>query len=451
VPSDQEINFHRSFLNLKLALEIWNEDYTHQNTRGGPPGRPKRREVDPVYDYHVHQGPHYPAKPPGDTPDKRYSAFLARSDGSLEPLTIITKRGLSGQNFHIAATQWELMNSTLCGASRFKPVVNAMMQVTGHYANVRDTQLIRPAGIGLAKPEECIENGVPLFLWLNEIRNGTSVSDAPPPEGWETFKEFHGGINVVVLPNGEVVSAEGKLFQRNNGTTYSVISPIDFWAPGSRVVAAGIRSLTNRAGAAAVRALRAMRTPSKDLAVLSARRLSGTLPGVAVSSRGVLPVEHVGRRTFIMGDDLAEFRTLMAGAQPQAGFYDVVIHGDITSFHILLRAGNQKVWQEVSVREVAGIIGPRLAPGDKIRLLACDVGTTGGPAQQLANELNRTVWASSTKVPAVPKTTGSRDVFVPRQGGKFYEFVPERGAAKLSGSGGKVTGNEVQGTIDRAR
>jgi hypothetical protein len=93
MPSDHEIQFHRSFLGLKMALAIWNEDYNHQDTRG-PPDRQKRREADPVYAYHVHQGPHYPAKPPGDTPDKRYDAFLARSDGSFEPLVITTKRGL---------------------------------------------------------------------------------------------------------------------------------------------------------------------------------------------------------------------------------------------------------------------------------------------------------------------------------------------------------------------
>ena len=191
--------------------------------------------------------------------------------------------------------------------------------------------------------------------------------------------------------------------------------------------------------------------PSEELALLSVARLSRTLPGVAVTTRGVLSMEHLARRTFIMGEDLAKFRGLMAQAQTQAGFYDVVIHGDSTAFQILIKANGKEVWREVSVREVAAAIGPKLAPGDKIRLLACDVGTTGGPAQQLANELDRTVWASSTRVPAVPKGVGAQKAFVPRQGGKFYEFVPERGAATLSGNAGKVTGNEVQGVINSAR
>jgi hypothetical protein len=448
MPSEHEIQFHRSFLGLKMALAIWNEDYTYQNTRGGPPDRQKRRESDPVYAYHVHQGPHYPSKPPGDRPDKRYDAILSRSDGSFERLVITTKRGLSGQNFPVAATPWEITNSVLCGGGKFTPVVNAMMEVTGHYTNVRDTQLIRPAGISFTNPEECITNEVPLYLWINEIRNGTSVSNLPAPEGWESFREYHGGIDVLVLPNGEVIGAKGKLFQSNNGTTYSVMSPLDFWAPGSRMVAAGIRGLTNRISAAAVRGLKVITTPSKELALLSASRFSKTLPGVAVSTRGLPPVEHLARRTLIMGEDLPKFRGLMAQSQTQPGFYDVVIHGNSTSFRILVKEGGKQVWKDVSVSEVAAVIGPKLAPGDKIRLLACEVGTTGGPAQQLANELNRTVWAATTKVPAIPKGVGAQKSFVPRKGGTFHEFVPERGAAKLSGNGGKVTGNEVQGVIN---
>ena len=183
MPSEQEIHFHRSFLGLRMALAIWNEDYNYQNTRGGPPDRQKRRESDPLYAYHVHQGPHYPSKPPGNTPDKRYNALLARTDGSLEPLVIITKRGLSGQNFSIAATQWELTNSVLCGSFKFAPVVNAMMEVTGHYANVMDTQLIFPAGISFTSPEECITNEVPLYLWINEIRNGNFGEQPSCPGG----------------------------------------------------------------------------------------------------------------------------------------------------------------------------------------------------------------------------------------------------------------------------
>jgi hypothetical protein len=453
MPSDHEIQFHRSFLGLKLALAIWNEDYTYQNQRGGPPDRQRKRESDPVYDYHVRQGPHYPAKPPGDNPDKKYDAFLARTDGGFDPLAITTKRGLSGQNFASAATPWELTNSVLCTVSgKFTPVVNGMMEVTGHYANIRDTQLIRPAGINITDPAECITKEVPLYLWLNEIRGPrNTVSDPPAPEGWEAFRNYHGGIDVLVLPNGEVIGAMGKAYQRNNGSTYSVMSPLDFWAPGSRAVAAGIRGLTNRITAAAVRGLKALSIPTKEMALLSATRLSNTLPGVAVSTRGVVPFEHLGRRTLIMGEDLAKFRAYMARSHSQSGFYDVMVHADSNTFYILEKAGGKEVWREVSVKEVADIVRPKLAPGDKIRLFACEAGSRGGPAQKLSNELGRTVWAPNTKLPATPKGKFTERSFVPLQGGKFYEFVPERGAAQLAGSGAKVTGNEIRGTITNAR
>src|SRR4051794_7194927 len=103
MPSEYEIQFHRSFLALAMSLKIWNDDYTYQNERGGPPGRQNKMESDPVFAYHVHQGPHWPSKPPGDGPDKKYNALLARTDGSFESLVIITKRGMEGQNFTSAA------------------------------------------------------------------------------------------------------------------------------------------------------------------------------------------------------------------------------------------------------------------------------------------------------------------------------------------------------------
>ena len=53
--------------------------------------------------------------------------------------------------------------------------------------------------------------------------------------------------------------------------------------------------------------------------------------------------------------------------------------------------------------------------------------------------------------------SGARKSFVPTNvakgavpdGGKFFEFVPERGAAEWSGNAGKATGNEVHGEINR--
>jgi hypothetical protein len=512
MPSDYEILFHRSFLGLVMAKAIWNEDYISQNARGGS-DRQRRCESDPVYAYHVEQGPHYPAKPPGDTPDKTYSALQCRSDGSLAPLAIITKRGLTGQNFPVAATQWERTNSVLCGPFKFYPVVNAMMEVTAHCANVWTSQLIRPAGLstptGPISPEECIANEIPVYLWIKPIRIGASFEkqeweNFTAPEGWESFEDqrWQGGIDVLVLPNGKVVGAKARLFSKNNGTTYSVMSPLDFWTPGSGLLAAGIRGLTNRIAAAALRGLDAIvAATAKDLTLLSARelalssavRFSRTLPGVAVSARGMnYAVEHVAGRTFILGEDMAAMRAWMASIPTEAGLYDLFLHGEPKGFSVLIKTEAKKVeglraleianavrtkfppgfsvvinqqaktveiWKDLSVREVADAVRAKLPPGVQIRLLSCDAGLEGqGAAQELANELNRSVWGSNGTLYPVQEGAGARKMFIPEWGklpdgsiikGHFHEFVPQRGSAALKGNGGNLPANEVSGEINR--
>ncbi len=402
--SDQELQFHRSFLSLNLSLKIWNEDYNHQNSPGGrPPDRQKKIESDPVYAYHVRQGPHWPSKPPGEKPDSKYNALLARDDGSFEPLVIITKRGMTGQNFLSTATTWEYTNSVMCPfGGRFRPVVNWMMEVTGHYSNVvgdgnshddSRSYLLHPKGISFSTPSEYISNRVPLFLW----------KEFNAPEGWEKFQGFNGGIDVVVLPDGEVVGANGHQFSSNNGTTYSVISPLDFWAPGSRVVAAGIRGLTTRISAVAVKGFRALRIPTKKLAESTVALLSrNTSTGMAVST-GTLPFHQAGRRTIIMGEDMAPMKAAYAVIRTPPKTYDVIIHGDDAGFYVLVKRiphpdpkKVKEIYRKASVREVANLVRPHLAPGDEIRLLACTTGNPKGPAQQLASELENTRFGHRT-------------------------------------------------------
>ena len=454
MPSEQEIQFHRGFLSLAMSLKIWNDDYNYQNERGGPPDRQSKMDSDPVFAYHVRQGPHWPSKPPGDGPDKKYNALLARTDGSFEPLKIITKRGMEGQNFTIAATTWEQFNSVLCPlGGRFNPVVNSMMEVTGHYGQVEGIsgvtnspyvyRLIHPKGISLTDPAECIAKGVPLYL---------SLTDRDSPDGWESFKDYNGGIDVMVLPNGDVVGAYGHLFTRNNGTAISVMSPLDFWAPGSRLLAGAIRGLTNRVTSAVVRGFQALRAPTQELAEATVLRLAGsTLPGVAVTR--ALPLRTVGSRTIIMGDDMAQVASEIARSTTETGFYDVVIHGNSKMFGII----ENGVVKEVSAREIAAAIRPNLRPGDQIRLLGCSTGSRGGPAQLLANELNRTVWAPSEKIftaqgkatlnaadELVQFTAGKS--FVPIKGGKFFQFEPAGGSSILSGPGRQVNQHVIKRT-----
>lgn len=258
---------------------------------------------------------------------------------------------------------------------------------------------------------------------------------------------------MLVLPNGDVIGAQGNLYSRNNGHAVSVMSPLDFWAPGSRLVAAGIRGLTNRMSAAAVKGFNALRGPSKELAESTVARLAPkTLPGVAVSTRGMLPVETVGKRTIIMADDMPVFKPYLASSKAESGFYDIVIHGDPKSFYILEKG----VWKTVSVNDVANAVRPLLGPNDKIRLLACESASRGGPAQELANQLKRTVWAPSKSVypvQGVPIKDSSGNVvkfssaksFVP-DGGKFYQFDPAGGATILSGPGRQVNQHVIKRT-----
>jgi len=267
---------------------------------------------------------------------------------------------------------------------------------------------------------------------------------------WDLYQLNEDAFLVLADPNGQVLQVLEVIEKRPKGVgtmalefigfTLDVLTILDLAAIGIRLALIAARGA--RFGLQKILSLVLRKTERE--ALLS---VSKTLPGIAVSTRGLLPVEHLVRRTFIMGEDLAKFRGLMAGARTETGFYDIVIHGDSTSFQILVKTVDGKgVWRDVSAREIADIVRPRLAAGDKIRLLSCDVGATGGPAQELADELNRTVWASSTSVPAVPKGAGLQKAFVPKDGGTFSEFVPSRGAANLRT--GKVTANEVTGEIN---
>jgi len=448
MPTEQEIQFHRSFLSLHLCRTIYNEDERYQHSPGGVPGRQAKIESDPVFKYHVHSGPRYPQRSPDA--HQKYGAILARTQGNFESFVIIPKRD---QRFATAATEWELGNSVLCTGTGFWPVVNSWMEVTGHHATVRQTQLIHPEGVEFTDVADYIANDVPLHVWDYQVydpaRNAiVDMSQVSLPPGWKTFNNYFGGIDVIVLPNGQVIGAAGRRFQSNNGHAVSVMSPLDFWTPGSGMLATAIRGLTNRVTGAVRAGYRVLNGPTKQVAEMAAARVSRTtLHGMAVSN-GAPPVKHLNRRTLIMGDDLAEFEPWFAQSTPVSGFYDVFVHADSTTFYVLMKHNGKEVWKPLSVRQVADVVRSRLLPGDQLRLLACEVGVTGGPGQQLANELNHTVWAATTKVPAAPRSTGTNtSSFIPRDGGKFHQFIPERGGARLAGQGGRLTGNEVQGEI----
>jgi hypothetical protein len=198
---------------------------------------------------------------------------------------------------------------------------------------------------------------------------------------------------------------------------------------------------------------------------------SKTLTGVAVSARDMTyAVEHVPGRTFILGADMAKVRAAMASIPTEEGVHDLLIHGTPRGFDVLIKIepNGVKVWRNVSVREVADAVRAKLPPGVQLRLLSCDTGIEGAPAvglannemaaQQLANELNRTVWGADATVYTQQVDVGvneARKVFIPKWGelpdgtpiyGKFHEFTPQRGSAALRT--GKSTTNVVKGEIN---
>lgn len=348
------------------------------------------------------------------------------------------------QDFARYATNFEEENSILCDPASYRlahtvlsggpgqlfaPIVqntgSLCFLVVGHTGIVMGDRVIVPHSLAARSggdPEAAMSTGIPLYVTKDHTR---------PPDEWLQLGVPDISYRVVVTPDGRVTRLQ-KYSSRGVASANWIIDI---------VVAPAVIAMTKSGARMAMSLMESMpvgRTPmlagptrelAKEAAAaaeLSAARLAGrTSPGMAVSTGGVLPVEHLGRRTLIMGDDLPKFRGLMARSHSESGFYDVVIHGNSTSFQILIKANGKEVWKEVSVRDIANVIRPQLAPGDKIRLLACDVGKSGGPAQQLANELGRTVWAPSTKLDAVPAlTVGGRASFVPGGGGKFYEFVP---------------------------
>lgn len=376
---------------------------------------------------------------------KRSTVFSAfeLSGSSLVPVSIC--ESWDAQDFVLYATQFEEQTSILCDSAShrltytvpsggrgqlFAPIVQntgyLCFLVVGHTGIVMGDMLIVPHSLAARSggdPGGAMLRGVPFYVMKDHRR---------PPDGWEQLGSPDVTYQVVVSPDGRVT----RLHEYSSRSMASANWVIDLVAAPALLAFAksGTRLAMSLMESMPVGKVPMLAGPTRELAkeavaaeLSAAARLAGkTSPGMAVSTGGMLPVEHLGRRTLIMGEDLAKFRSLMARSHSESGFYDVVIHGDSTSFQILIKSNGKEAWREVSVREVANIVRPQLAPGDKIRLLACDVGSTGGPAQQLANELRRTVWASSTRLPAVPRTTGGNLAsFVPKDGGKFYEFVPQ--------------------------
>jgi len=336
------------------------------------------------------------------------------TDGSqLYPTRIWVREG---QNFDAYATPWEKWWSQFFSSRHdsFTPIVDMSDTLIGHYGRVSSEKILArnvPAGHR--------ESSFSDAYWGYDLLVGNG--DAEKTSGYSRALDTFAFYTVQTGIDGNVTSGAFAGPSNNGEATPVDVSPLDLAAAGQ--ILFSLATVITKVGA------RAALSIERKMLVRQAARQEATLAGktavgMAVSTGRILPARHLGRRTIIMGEDLEKFTGLMAPTRTEEGLYDIVIHGDSITFQILVKEGNKKVWKNVSASDVANVVRPQLAAGDQIRLLACKVGNTGGPAQQLATELNRTVWAPSTTVRATPKTAFGRQTFVPLNDGKFFEFLP---------------------------
>lgn len=328
-----------------------------------------------------------------------------------------------GQNFELYATPWEKWWSTLFRSRHdcFKPIVNEFNILVGHYGRVTSEKILS----NQLPPDHTSNDFTSLYLSYDLVIGNSAEASAGYRRALFTFAYY--GIQTGV--DGDIVAGYYDGPTNNGQAIPDDVSPIDLAAAFQILFSAS--TVIWKVGSNKLMTIARRKLAKRPEVVPLTRSASKTLPGVAVSTRGMLPMETMGRRTIIMGDDMPTFKHWLSTNRPVSGMYDIVIHGDTKNFFVLEKG----VWKEVSARDVANAVRNQLGPGDQIRLLACETGTHGGPAQQLANELQRTVWAPSKMVypvqGVVVKDASGKAVrvsntksFVPADNGKFFAFSP---------------------------
>jgi hypothetical protein len=166
-------------------------------------------------------------------------------------------------------------------------------------------------------------------------------------------------------------------------------------------------------------------TPAIDTAVMEVATSPILIKGTGILIKGTAAASRVGRlglhapvRTVWangvtgLADDLAKHA---GNVTSKKGFTDVFIHSTSDSFHVLHNGS----WVKLSHRDVANFLKSKGVSGD-LRLISCDAGQ-GQLAQNLANKLNVTVEAATTKV-GVPIDFKSAPLLEP--GGIWIPFKP---------------------------
>jgi hypothetical protein len=389
------------------------------------------------------------------------------SGNSLVDVNIGIRESWRSQDFDRYCTLFEEETSILCDPTTyrkdgyvpsggpgqlFSPVVqntgNQCLLVVGHTGIIMGDRLIVPEALNQLSggtPERAMRLGeFPVYV--------AKAGLTRPPADWSQLGSPDISYQVVVTPDGCVTGLRqysSRGVESANWVIDLVVAPavLALAKSGARMAMSLMESMpVGKAPTLAGMQARKIRTlggPTRELAreLVAARKLSTAQPGGTASPGmgGVLRVEHSGRRTLILGDDMAVVRSDMARSHSVSGFHDVVIHANEHGFQYLTTPRGLEVWRELSVQDVVRAVRDQLAPGDKIRLLACKAGknvkNVNTPAQQLADELGREVWAADATVWSIPgrKLPSGRfepgRAFVPGDGkvdGFFGRYVPKQ-------------------------
>ncbi len=317
------------------------------------------------------------------------------------------------QDFQKVATPWELKWSRLVHWDlRLTPVVDnsgAVVAYTGNidYQNLLIDQTFHP--LPFAPGMEHVETlkHYRVFVGTNEFYGRTDL---------KVFGDS-GIARHTVLTD---IYGEVMWFERGGRRDDSITSISWLEIAGSLTLARSVLriglGLATSLGRTGLRTL--TRRPPAPIPAMGPMN---TMTGMAVATPTKIPLAFQGRKALVLGDDMATLTPHVNQIPSQPGLFDVIVHGDKTGFYIL----KNNAWQKVSVSDLAHAIRTKLGPNDKIRLIGCETGVLGGPAQQLGSELGRNVFAPTTAVYAKLGTffKASHPKFNTINGAKVYESV----------------------------
>ena len=164
---------------------------------------------------------------------------------------------------------------------------------------------------------------------------------------------------------------------------------------------------------------------------------------VRYNNKDITIIETQQKSAVVMSGNDTELADAAANIKPLAGYQDVVVHGTVDDFEVVV---NGKV-VSLDHRSLATYIKKNGGGNKKIRLLSCETGKHAkGAAQHLANKLGVEVMAPNDLLhvfedgsmvigPKSDRNTGSWETFTPKKSERRFsahkESAPERAIDRL--------------------